>query len=286
MIANKTILSSTIATLMFASTQVIAQAAPQEAGFEEVVVTGIRSSLEQAMDIKRNSDAMVDSIASESLGKFPDTNIAESLQRITGVAIDRSGGEGQSITVRGFGPQFNTVLLNGRRQVSDTGSRAFNFDTLPAELVSQVDVYKSSQANLQSGGIGSTIVMHTPRPLDIGSFRTVGSIKGVHEDISGKTTPNLFGMVSNTFADDRAGFLVSVNYQERENRTERFLTDGIMTVGRDSMGLIADDLAEQGYGADDQFFIPQVFNISPIDEQRRRINVNSTFQFEPSETSG
>ncbi len=81
---------------------------------EEVVVTGIRSSLRQAMEIKRNSDQIVDSIASESLGKFPDTNIAESLQRITGVSIDRSGGEGQAVTVRGFGPEFNTVLLNGR----------------------------------------------------------------------------------------------------------------------------------------------------------------------------
>src|SRR5688572_3870390 len=78
---------------------------------EEVVVTGIRSSLRRSMEIKRSSGEIVDSIASESLGKFPDTNIAESLQRITGVSIDRSGGEGQAVTVRGFGPEFNTVLL-------------------------------------------------------------------------------------------------------------------------------------------------------------------------------
>src|SRR5258708_25304799 len=122
--------------------QVFAQAPDpkaQDGSLEEVIVTGIRSSLRQAMEIKRNSDVIVDSIASESLGKFPDTNIAESLQRITGVSIDRSGGEGQAITVRGFGPQFNTVLLNGRRIVSDTGARSFNFDVLPAELISRVD---------------------------------------------------------------------------------------------------------------------------------------------------
>ncbi|MGD8174860.1 TonB-dependent receptor [Marinimicrobium sp. ARAG 43.8] len=260
----------------------MAQEASNQA-LEEVVVTGIRSSLQQAMDIKRNSDAMVDSIASESLGKFPDTNIAESLQRITGVSIDRSGGEGQSVTVRGFGPQFNTVLLNGRRQVSDTGARSFNFDNLPAELVSRVDVYKSSQARLQSGGIGSTIVMHTPRPLDIGSFQAVGSVKALHEDLSGETTPQLFGMVSNTFADGRVGALLSVGYDKRENRIERFLTDGILTAPRDDMSLIADDLAQQGYSADDQFFIPQVFNISPINEQRERFNVNSTLQFEATD---
>lgn len=283
MIFKKSFLSTTIATLLVASPQLAAQSTSSEAVFEEVVVTGIRSSLEQAMDIKRSSDAMVDSIASESLGKFPDTNIAESLQRITGVSIDRSGGEGQSVTVRGFGPQFNTVLLNGRRQVSDTGSRAFNFDTLPAELVSQVDVYKSAQARAQTGGIGSTIVMHTPRPLDIGSFRAIGSVKAMHEDLSGETTPGLFGMVSNTFNDDQMGFLLSVSYQERKNRLERFLTDGIMTTTRDSMPLIADQLEDQGYSETDQFFIPQVFNISPIDEQRERINVNSTFQYRPND---
>ncbi|WP_439510111.1 TonB-dependent receptor [Marinimicrobium koreense] len=283
MIAKKTILSSTIATILFAGAQASAQSASQEAGMEEVLVTGIRSSLQQAMDIKRDSDAMVDSIASESLGKFPDTNIAESLQRITGVSIDRSGGEGQSVTVRGFGPQFNTVLLNGRRQVSDTGARSFNFDNLPAELVSRVDVYKSAQARLQSGGIGSTIVMHTPRPLDIGSFKAVGSAKMLHEDLSGESTPELFGMVSNTFADGRMGALLSVTYEERKNRIERFLTDGILTAPRDGLTLIADDLADQGYSADDQFFIPQVLNISPIDEQRERININSTFQFQATD---
>lgn len=109
---------------------------------DEVVVTGIRGSLRQALEIKRSSEQIVDSIASESLGKFPDTNIAESLQRAPGVSIDRSGGEGQAVTVRGFGPQFNTVLLNGRRIVSDTGARSFNFDVLPAELISRVDLFK------------------------------------------------------------------------------------------------------------------------------------------------
>ncbi len=283
MIFKKSFLSTTIATLLAVSPQLSAQSASHEGGVEEVVVTGIRSSLEQAMDIKRSSDALVDSIASESLGKFPDTNIAESLQRITGVSIDRSGGEGQSVTVRGFGPQFNTVLLNGRRQVSDTGSRAFNFDTLPAELVSQVDVYKSAQARAQTGGIGSTIVMHTPRPLDIGSFKAVGSVKAMHEDLSGETAPGLFGMVSNTFADDRMGFLLSVSYQERKNRIERFLTDGIIATNLNSMPLIADQLEAEGYTESDDLYIPQVFNISPIDEQRERINVNSTFQFRPSD---
>ncbi len=263
------------ATLLFTSAG--ATAADDE--LDEVVVTGIRGSLRQAIEIKRNSEQIVDSIASESLGKFPDSNIAESLQRITGVSIDRSGGEGQAVTVRGFGPQFNTVLLNGRRIVSDTGARSFNFDVLPAELISRVDVYKSTPATLEEGGIGSTIVLHSPRPRDIGRFSSTLSAKALYEGLSENVTPEVFGMVSDTFADDRAGWLLAASYQKRENRTERILMDGVLTAPRDSMTLIAADLAGQGFAAEDQFFVPQNLNISPIDEERERTNINATFQY-------
>lgn len=112
------------------------ESAEQE--MEVIQVSGIRGSLQRSVSLKRNANQIVDAISAEDIGQFPDTNLAESLQRISGVAIDRSGGEGQSITVRGFGPEFNTVLLNGRRLASDTGARSFNFDVLPAELVSSV----------------------------------------------------------------------------------------------------------------------------------------------------
>ncbi|MEP9403675.1 TonB-dependent receptor plug domain-containing protein [Sphingomonas silueang] len=114
---------------------------------------------------------MVDAIASQDIGKLPDANLAESLQRITGVSIDRSGGEGAFVTVRGFGPEFNTVLVNGRQIATPTdpsqaSGRAFSFDTLASELVAGVDVYKSSTARLQSGGVGSTINIKAARPFD------------------------------------------------------------------------------------------------------------------------
>jgi TonB-dependent receptor len=267
--------------------QTFAQAAgatAQGGNLEEIVVTGIRGSLRRATEIKRNSDQIVDSIASESLGKFPDTNIAESLQRITGVSIDRSGGEGQAVTVRGFGPEFNTVLLNGRRMASDTGARSFNFDILPAELISRVDVYKSAAVHLQEGGIGSTIVMHTPQPLDIGGFKAITSARALYEDLSEEVTPQVFGMISDTFADDRAGFLLSASYQRRKNLIERFLRDGYLTSPRDDMTLIADELAAAGFAEDDQFFIPQNLNISPIDQDRERRNINATLQFQPTDS--
>ncbi|HEV7442303.1 MAG TPA: TonB-dependent receptor plug domain-containing protein, partial [Steroidobacteraceae bacterium] len=255
----------------------------QDERLQEVVVTGIRGSLRQATEIKRNSEQIVDSIASESLGKFPDTNIAESLQRITGVSIDRSGGEGQAVTVRGFGPQFNTVLLNGRRIVSDTGARSFNFDVLPAELISRVDVYKSAAARLEEGGIGSTIVMHTPRPLELGEFRAISSARALYEQLSGHVTPQLFGMISDTFAEDRVGLMVSASWQRRKNRVERFLTDGYLTAPRNSLTRIAGDLAKAGFSADDQFFIPQNLNISPVEDDRKRTNLNATLQVQPAD---
>ncbi|MEO0579599.1 MAG: TonB-dependent receptor plug domain-containing protein, partial [Pseudomonadota bacterium] len=111
----------------------------QQAPIEEIVTVGIRGSLTRAMDIKRNATGVVDSISAEDIGKFPDLNVAESLQRITGVSIDRSGGEGQQVTVRGLGPQFNTVLVNGRQIATDSAGREFNFDVLSADLITGAD---------------------------------------------------------------------------------------------------------------------------------------------------
>ena len=147
---------SKLATAVFtvlASTAVPNVAAQEsDPAFEQIQVTGIRGSMSRAMDVKRDSSGVVDAISAEDIGKFPDTNLAESLQRITGVSIDRSGGEGQLITVRGFGPQFNTVLVNGRQIASENDSRAFSFDTIASELVSSLDVFKTSTATMQSGG--------------------------------------------------------------------------------------------------------------------------------------
>ena len=151
---------------------------------EEVIVTGIRKSLIESVDVKRDSDGVVDAITAEDIGKFPDTNLAEAMSRITGVSIDRRApggpaGEGQRITVRGIGPDYNLVLLNGRQMpassILDTGasvSRAFDFANLASESVSAVDVYKTSMANIPTGGIGATVNIQTARPLDIGRTRS------------------------------------------------------------------------------------------------------------------
>ena len=112
---------------------------------DTIQVTGIRGSLTSSMNLKRDAQGVVDGIVAEDIGKFPDSNLAESLQRISGVSIDRSNGEGSRVTVRGMGPDFNLVLLNGRQMPTSTGSRAFEFSDLASESISQVDVYKIAE---------------------------------------------------------------------------------------------------------------------------------------------
>lgn len=185
------------------------------AATDDIVVVGIRGSIASSAAQKRNASGILDAISSEDLGKFPDANVAESLQRIPGVAIDRSNGEGQSVTVRGLGPAFNTVLFNGRSFASDNFNRAFSFDLIPAELISGAQVYKSGQASLQGGGIGATINVQTPRPLALKEFKGIFTAKALYEKNSEKVTPQVFGLLSDTFADGRLGILGSVSYQRR-----------------------------------------------------------------------
>ncbi|MBU1438367.1 MAG: TonB-dependent receptor [Gammaproteobacteria bacterium] len=208
------------------------QAADDEDQQTEVIeIRGIRGSLLRAMDIKRGSDNIVDAISSEDIGKFPDQNVAESLQRISGVSIDREGGEGQLVTVRGMGPEFNAVMLNGRMlaTVGDPssmswdgtpGGRAFSFDILPTELINGAEVHKTQSAAVQEGAIGATINITTMRPFDKKGFQAVASAKAMYDDMTGKTKPQLSGVLSNTFNDDKMGVLVSFARYERESRYE------------------------------------------------------------------
>ena len=246
-----------------------------QAEIEEVVVTGIRASLRRAQDIKRDSSSVVDAIAAEDLGKFPDLNVAESLQRISGVAIDRSGGEGQAVTVRGLGPQFNTVLVNGRQLATDSGGREFNFDVLAAEQISGADIFKSSVAYLQDGGIGSTINVKIARPFDRPGLQVAGSVKGMYESLSEETSPSGSLYVSNTFYDDRIGVSLAVSHQERDVQINRIETAGWrpgQTISNRNDGVLFTNA-----------FIPRNWDQIVDTQERTRTNANLVFQFAPSD---
>jgi TonB-dependent receptor len=209
-----------------ATSAVLAQSAPSAHDtLEDVVVTGIRASLTSAETVKRNAVGVVEAINAEEMGKFPDQNLAEALARVTGVSIDRFNEEGSHITVRGMGPEFNLVLLNGR-SMPTAGGRSFDFNDLAAEGVSAVEVYKTSKAYLPTGGIGATVDIRTARPLDMPGFHGSLSAKGVHETSASKSTvrklhtmtPEVSGILSNSFANDTVGVLVSASYQKRDDR--------------------------------------------------------------------
>lgn len=242
---------------------------------EEVVVTGIRGSIKRAQDIKRDASGVVDSIAAEDLGKFPDLNVAESLQRISGVSIDRSGGEGQQVTVRGLGPQFNTVLVNGRQIATDTGGREFNFDTLASEQITGADIYKSGRASLQDGGIGATVNVNTARPLDNPGLQLTGQVKAIYETLSEETAPALSFLASNTFADDTVGIGFAYSRQEREVQINRIQTAGWrpgQTISNNRDGVLFENA-----------YIPRNWDQIVDEQSRERENMSLVVQFAPTE---
>jgi iron complex outermembrane receptor protein len=259
-------------------------------GLEEVVVTGLRRSLVNSMTIKRDSLGIVDAISPEDIGKLPDANLAESLQRITGVSIDRSGGEGAFVTVRGFGPEFNTVLLNGRQLATPTdpsqaSGRAFSFDTLASELVSGVEVYKSSTARLQSGGVGSTINIKTARPFDYSGFKFSGSADANYEENSKKTAPDVSFLVSDRFLDGSLGILASGSYQRRKDRINQIATDGWIVNGGTPSSQIngGAGVAITPSNPQGNLFVPQDFGPNVNFEDRKRVGGTLVLQYQASD---
>src|SRR3954465_7779955 len=201
---------------------------------EEVVVTGLRGSLKASMEAKRDAIGVVDSINAEDIGKFPDTNLSEALQRITGVSIDRRNGEGATVTARGFGPQFNLVTLNGRQMPTAdafgngaaTGggvfgnSRSFNFANLSAEAISAVEVYKTGRADIPTGGIGATINVRTSRPLDSdGLVLNLGAkaLDDTTNRVGNDITPELSGIFSYATENKMFGVGLNATYQKRDS---------------------------------------------------------------------
>ena len=275
----------------------------QSEAIEEVLVVGIRQSLKKSMELKRNRDGVVDAITAEDIGDFPDSNLAESLQRITGVSIDRERGEGAKVTVRGFGSDFNLVLLNGRQMPTSDGlGRSFDFGNLAAEGIAAVEVYKSGQANVPTGGIGSTINIRTTRPLENPgmSFTAAASALRDKSTKEGKDwTPEVSALFSNTFADDRVGIALSAVRQERNNGANTGSVGGWRTFpgevhncwgcseGRAEWGGIppADDPNQQNRpGPGDLYSVPQNIGYELAEYDRVRTNGQLTLQWQASDS--
>jgi TonB-dependent receptor len=253
---------------------------------EEVVVTGIRSSLKRAMDTKRDATGVVDAITAEDIGDFPDTNLAEALQRITGVAIDRDRGEGARVTVRGFGADFNLVTLNGRQMPTHGGlGRSFDFGDIASESVSGVEVYKTAQASVPTGGIGATINVLTSKPLDNPGLTASLSAKGVKDQSSfsgDDWTPEVAFLLSQTFLDDTVGISITGSFQERQSGQASASNGNWLE--RDGVGIPDNGQQINGPSAGDIVGLPQQQTYSLDEWDRERTNAQVTLQWSPIET--
>jgi len=208
---------------------------PTPESLEEVVVTGYRQSLSVALDSKRASTDAIDAIVAEDIADFPDLNLAESIQRVPGVSIARDGGEGRQVSVRGLGPQFTRVRINGMEAMSANGGtdaaggtnrdRSFDFNTFASELFNAVTIRKSSSAEVEEGSLGATVDLRSARPFDYQGFTVVTSVQGSYNDIDDDVNPRGALLISNTWADGKFGALLSAAYTKRQ-----LLDEGASTV--------------------------------------------------------
>lgn len=189
---------------------------------EKIEVRGMRASMKASVNAKRFSNAVVDAVSAEDIGKFPDGDVGESLARIPGVAVNRQFGQGQQVSIRGASSQLTRTLLNGH-SVASTGwfdqqaiDRSFNYSLLPPEMISGIEVYKSSQADLTEGGIGGTVIVNTRKPLDLDINTLFLSAKGDYGTVSEETDPALSGLYSWKTESENFGILISAAVSQTE----------------------------------------------------------------------
>ncbi|WP_335310806.1 TonB-dependent receptor [Sphingomonas phyllosphaerae] len=270
---------------------------------EDIVVTGYAGSLRQAIELKRNANAVVDAISAEDIGKFPDRNVAESLAHIPGVSIDRRFGEGEKVAILGTDPALNRMLLDGHALASadwggndnDPSSRTFNYSLLAPELVDRLEVYKSPEARLEDGSLGGTVIVRTRRPLELDANSVFASGGYTYNDRSEKGSIRGSGLYSWKNADETFGFLVAATYDKQQ-----LVRAGVEFFGYDNADgsgspFLTTNAAGQrvlknpnatisgGTLADlDKAASPFGINYAYFQQQRERTSVSGTVQYRPA----
>lgn len=263
---------------------------------QEIIVTGIRASLQRNLDIKRESSGVLDVISAEDLGKFPDSNVASALQRLPGIAIQRSGARGDAtdVSIRGFGGDFVRTLYDGRQLSTATGGRGIDFTTVGSDFVGRLSVYKTPDVELSTSAIGGTIDISLPKPLDRPGFRAAASVSGSMQSRDKSITPTAGLLLSNTFADDTIGVLGSVSYTRRDTQSNQVFipgwigqqgsVNGVTTLGVRTCQLTATctstDTARTGKAA----WAPQQMGINQATTHDERVDGRIAIQWQPTDT--
>ena len=265
------------------------QAATQ---LDTVTVTGYRASVEKALDIKRSESGVVDAIVAEDIGKFPDLNLAESLQRVPGVVITREAGEGRNISVRGLGPDFTRVRINGMEALTTVGAgdqsggtnrgRGFDFNVFASDLFSQLIVRKTASADVEEGSLGATVDLRTARPFDYDGFTFAASGQASYNAMAEKADPRVAALISNTWADDTFGALLSVAYSERQALEEGSNT-GRWANGPSNGNFSATSPFTAARSAD--VYHPRFPRYVQMEHEQKRLGVTGTLQWKPTDAT-
>ena len=270
---------------------------------DKVTVTGYRYSIEKSLDQKRDANAVVEVITAEDVGKFPDKNVADALQRVPGVIVSRSGGEGKNVSVRGLSSELTLTELNGNyiatAESNGDPTRSFNYMLLPSSMLSSAELFKTQEARIDEGGVGGTVILHTRRPLDMESNTGFVSVEGTWADTTKKTDGQFSGSYSWHDKDDRFGVFVGYTAQKRTTRTMGASTESWQWYGRDEDGTAVDVNGQPsdfnsnwwgGTGFYDQngdyytgFMMPTSVNLNVKEEERERKGGQLTFQFRPTD---
>lgn len=312
-------LTAVVATPAVAFAQQADQAGAKTAtDLDKVTVTGYRYSIEKSLDQKREANAVVEVITAEDVGKFPDKNVADALQRVPGVIVSRSGGEGKNVSVRGLSSELTLTELNGNyiatAESNGDPSRSFNYTLLPSNMLSSAELFKTPEARIDEGGVGGTVILHTRRPLELEANTGFVSVEGTWAD----TTKTTDGQFSGSYAwhdrDERFGVFVGYTQQKRTTRTMGASTESWTWYGADYNAHPATDVNGKpsdfnsywwGWsGFNDQnhpytgaydggwpvecgqycdFMMPTSVNLNVKEEQRERKGGQLTLQFKPTD---
>lgn len=282
-----------------------APAAPAASGAEQpstVVVTGYRYAIEKSLDQKRDANAIVEVVTAEDVGKFPDKNVADALQRVPGVVVTRSGGEGKNVSVRGLSSELTLTQLNGNyvatAESNGDPSRSFNYMLMPANMLSSAELYKTPEARLDEGGIGGTVILRTRRPLDVKSNSGFVNVEGTWADTTKKTDPQYSGQYAWHDESKRFGVLVGLTKQKRTTRTmgastenwqwyaDDYKTQRPVDVNGNRSGLNSYWWGQSGFYDQSgkyytKFMMPTSVNLDVRSTEREREGGQLTLQFKP-----
>jgi iron complex outermembrane recepter protein len=268
---------------------------------EEVVVSGFRYSLEAALDAKRDSAAAVDAIVAEDIADFPDLNLAESIQRIPGVAITRDAGEGRQLSVRGLGPDFTRIRINGMEALTTTGaadasggvnrSRSFDFNVFASELFNSITVRKTAAAEVEEGSLGATVDLQTARPFDYKGFTFAASTQLGWNDLAENVDPRAAFLVSNTFANGKFGALLSMAYTNRSGLEEGHSTvrwsqggaNGGFNNASTLPGYTLQQINNNNPGT--AIYHPRIPRATTYEHEQKRLGVTGSLQFQPVDST-